>query len=156
MRSLAVKLRAAGLRRVNISLDTLDRERFAAMTRRDELPRVLDGIDAACAAGFDPVKINTVVMRGSNDDEIVDLATFGRERGVEVRFIEWMPLDAGGDWDRGQVVGQDEIVARIDAVYPLEQLDRPRRGTGRSLALPRWRRHGRRDPQRHQAVLWRL
>ena len=64
-RSLAVKLRAAGLRRVNISLDTLDRERFAAMTRRDELPRVLDGIDAACDAGFDPVKINAVVMRGT-------------------------------------------------------------------------------------------
>ena len=134
MRSLAVKLRAAGLRRVNISLDTLDRERFAAMTRRDELPRVLDGIDAACAAGFDPVKINTVVMRGTNDDEIVDLATFGRERGVEVRFIEWMPLDAGGDWGRGQVVGQDEIVARIDAVYPLEQL------TARGAApADRWR-----------------
>ena len=122
MRSLAPKLREAGLRRVNISLDTLDRQRFAAMTRRDELPKVLDGIDAACAAGFDPVKINAVVMRGTNDDEIVDLATFGRERGIEVRFIEWMPLDAGGGWDRGEVVGQDEIVARIDAVYPLEQL----------------------------------
>ena len=95
---------------------------------------MLDGIDAACAAGFDPVKINTVVMRGTNDDEIVDLATFGRERGVEVRFIEWMPLDAGGDWGRGQVVGQDEIVARIDAVYPLEQL------TARGAApADRWR-----------------
>ena len=92
------------------------------MTRRDELPRVLDGIDAACEAGFDPVKINAVVMRDVNDDEIVDLATFGRERGVEVRFIEWMPLDAGGGWDVRHVVGQDEIVARIDAVYPLEQV----------------------------------
>ena len=122
LRSLADRLRSAGLRRVNISLDTLDRERFLAMTRRDELPRVLDGIDAACEAGFDPVKINAVVMRGVNDDEIVDLATFGRERGVEVRFIEWMPLDAGGGWDVRHVVGQDEIVARIDAVYPLEQV----------------------------------
>jgi cyclic pyranopterin phosphate synthase len=92
------------------------------MTRRDELAHVLDGIDAACEAGFHPVKINAVVMRGINDDEIVDLATFGRQRGVEVRFIEWMPLDAGGGWDAAQVVGQDEIVARIDAVYPLEQL----------------------------------
>ncbi len=69
------------------------------MTRRDELDRVLDGIDAAKEAGFDPVKINTVVQRGVNDDEIVDLATFGRERGVEVRFIEFMPLDASGGWD---------------------------------------------------------
>ena len=122
LRSLAGALRAAGLRRVNISLDTLDRDRFAEMTRRDELAHVLDGIDAACEAGFDPVKINAVVMRGVNDDEIVDLATFGRARGVEVRFIEWMPLDAGGGWDAGQVVGQDEIVARIEAVYPLEQV----------------------------------
>ena len=122
LRLLAGRLRAAGLRRVNISLDTLDRERFLAMTRRDELPRVLDGIDAACEAGFDPVKINAVVMRDVNDDEIVDLATFGRERGVEVRYIEWMPLDAGGGWDVRHVVSQDEIVARIDAVYPLEQV----------------------------------
>jgi GTP 3',8-cyclase len=122
LRSLAGTLRAAGLRRVNISLDSLDRDRFATMTRRDELDHVLDGIDAACDAGFDPVKINAVVMRGVNDDEVVDLATFGRERGVEVRFIEWMPLDAGGGWDADQVVGQDEIVARIDAVYPLEQV----------------------------------
>jgi GTP 3',8-cyclase len=134
LRPLAAKLRAAGLRRVNISLDTLDRERFAAMTRRDELTRVLDGIAAACAAGFDPVKINTVVMRGVNDDELVDLATFGRQHGVEVRFIEWMPLDASGGWDLGQVVGQDEIVSRIGAVYPLEQL--PARG---AAPADRWR-----------------
>ena len=134
LRQLAGPLRAAGLRRVNISLDTLDRERFASMTRRDELPRVLDGIAAACEAGFDPVKINAVVMRGVNDDELVDLATFGRERGVEVRFIEWMPLDAGGGWDVGQVVGQDEIVSRIDAVYPLEQV--PARG---AAPADRWR-----------------
>ncbi|HET9665404.1 MAG TPA: GTP 3',8-cyclase MoaA [Desertimonas sp.] len=122
LRLLATRLRAAGLRRVNISLDTLDRERFAMMTRRDELPGVLDGIAAAREAGFDPVKINAVVMRGVNDDELVDLAAFGRREGVEMRFIEWMPLDASGGWDVGQVVGQDEIVARIDAVYPLEQV----------------------------------
>jgi cyclic pyranopterin phosphate synthase len=122
LRLLADRLRVAGLRRINISLDTLDRERFATMTRRDELPRVLDGIAAAQEAGFDPVKVNAVVMRGVNDDEIVDLATFGREHGVEVRFIEWMPLDSGGAWDAQSVVGQDEIVARVDAVYPLEQV----------------------------------
>ena len=78
LRLLAAELRAAGLRRVNISLDTLDRERFVAMTRRDELDHVLDGIDAALEAGFDPVKLNTVVQRGVNDDELVDLAAFGR------------------------------------------------------------------------------
>lgn len=126
MRLLAPSLQAAGLRRVNISLDTLDREKFERMTRRDQLERVLDGIDASQQAGFDPVKINAVIERGVNDDEIVDLATFGRDRGVEVRFIEFMPLDASGHWITDKVVGQDEIVAAIDAVYPLEQM--PARG----------------------------
>ena len=95
-RLLADELRNAGLDRVNISLDTLQRERFVEMTRRDELERVLDGIEAAKEAGFAPVKINTVVQRGVNDDEIVDLARFGRDNDVEVRFIEFMPLDANG------------------------------------------------------------
>ncbi|HEY3485924.1 MAG TPA: GTP 3',8-cyclase MoaA [Ilumatobacteraceae bacterium] len=126
MRLLAGELRAVGLNRVNISLDTLDREKFERMTRRDELVRVLDGIDAAKEAGFDPVKINAVVERGVNDDEIVDLARFGRENDVEVRFIEFMPLDATGHWVNEQVVGQDEIVAAIDAVFPIRQL--PARG----------------------------
>jgi cyclic pyranopterin phosphate synthase len=134
LRNLAAPLRAAGLARVNVSLDTLDRERFAAMTRRDELPRVLDGIAAAREAGFAPVKVNAVVMRDVNDDEIVDLAAFGRNNDVEVRFIEWMPLDASGVWDSRQVVGQDEIVARIDDVYPLEPV--PARG---AAPADRWR-----------------
>ena len=122
LRLLVHDLRDAGLSRVNISLDTLQRDRFVEMTRRDELHSVLDGIEAAKEAGFSPVKINAVVERGVNDDEVVDLATFGRERGVEVRFIEFMPLDADGGWAREMVVSQDEIVARIDAVYPLEQI----------------------------------
>jgi cyclic pyranopterin phosphate synthase len=126
LRSSAQTLRDAGLRRVNVSLDTLDAGRFLAMTRRDELERVLDGIEAAKEAGFDPVKVNAVVERGVNDDEIVGLAAYGRERGVEVRFIEFMPLDADGQWANDKVVGQDEILAAIDAVYPLEQL--PARG----------------------------
>jgi len=134
LRLLAAGLRRAGLRRVNISLDTLDRQRFAEMTRRDEIERVLDGIGAAREAGFDPVKINAVVQRDVNDDEIVDLATFGRRQGIEVRFIEWMPLDASGGWDVRRVVGQDEIVARIAAVYPLEQV--PARG---AAPADRWR-----------------
>jgi cyclic pyranopterin phosphate synthase len=126
LRLVADTLKESGLRRVNISLDTLDRAKFLQMTRRDELERVLDGIEAAKDAGFDPVKINAVIERGVNDDEIVALATFGRERQVEVRFIEFMPLDADGHWMNDKVVGQDEIVAAIDAVYPLEQL--PARG----------------------------
>jgi cyclic pyranopterin phosphate synthase len=126
MRLVAQTLRDAGLQRVNVSLDTLDRVKFREMTRRDELVRVLDGIEAAKEAGFDPVKVNAVIERGVNDDEIVDLATFGRDRGVEVRFIEFMPLDADGHWMNDKVVGQDEIVAAIDTVYPLEQL--PARG----------------------------
>jgi cyclic pyranopterin phosphate synthase len=134
LRGMAKHLRTAGLRRVNVSLDSLDRAKFERMTRRDELVNVLDGIEAAKEAGFDPVKINAVVERGVNDDEIVDLATFGRERDVEVRFIEFMPLDAGAHWMNDQVVGQDEIVATIDAVYPLEQM--PARG---AAPADRWR-----------------
>ncbi|MFM8266498.1 MAG: GTP 3',8-cyclase MoaA [Ilumatobacteraceae bacterium] len=133
-RQLAAPLREAGVRRVNISLDTLRRDRFEQMTRRDELVRVLDGIEAAKEAGFDPVKINAVIERGVNDDEIIDLARFGRERQVEVRFIEFMPLDAAGHWVDGKVVGQDEIVARLADVFPLEQV--PARG---AAPADRWR-----------------
>jgi cyclic pyranopterin phosphate synthase len=134
LRLLAHELRAAGVQRVNISLDTLVREKFERMTRRDELPRVLDGIQAAQEAGFDPVKVNAVIERGVNDDEILDLATFGREWGVEMRFIEFMPLDATGHWMHAKVVSQDEIVATIHAVYPLEQV--PARG---AAPADRWR-----------------
>jgi cyclic pyranopterin phosphate synthase len=134
LRHIAVDLRSAGLRRINISLDSLDREKFARMTRRDELDNVLLGIDAAVAAGFDPVKINAVIERGVNDDEIVDLARFGRERGVEVRFIEFMPLDATDEWQRSKVVGQDEIVARLADVWEIEQV--PARG---AAPADRWR-----------------
>ena len=134
LRHIAHDLREAGLRRINISLDTLDREKFERMTRRDELPNVLAGIDAAIAAGFDPVKINAVVERGVNDDEIVDLARFGRDVGVEVRFIEFMPLDATDEWQRSKVVGQDEIVARLAEVWRLEPV--PARG---AAPADRWR-----------------
>src|SRR5688572_24713592 len=85
LRSLAADLRSAGLRRVNISLDSLRADRFLELTRRDELERVLDGIDAALEVGFDPVKVNVVCMEGVNDDEILDFAELGRRLGVEVR-----------------------------------------------------------------------
>ena len=118
--SLAAELRRAGLGRVNVSLDSLRPERFAELTRRDDLAKVLAGIDAAVAAGFSPVKVNCVLTRGVNDDEVVELAAFGRDRGVVMRFIEFMPLDASGAWTPGAVVPLDEIVARIDAAFPLE------------------------------------
>jgi GTP 3',8-cyclase len=124
LRRDAHALRDAGLGRVNVSLDSLRADRFLELTRRDELVSVLDGIDAALEAGFDPVKVNVVCMDGVNDDEIVDFAAFGRDRGVEVRFIEWMPLDAGHTWERVRVVPGERIVRTIDAVFPLEPLPR--------------------------------
>jgi cyclic pyranopterin phosphate synthase len=120
---LAHDLAAAGLKRINVSLDSLRRERFFALTKRDELDRVLAGIDAALHAGLDPVKVNTVVMRGVNDDEVVDLARFGREKGVGVRFIEFMPLDAQGEWSHDKVVPAREILDRINNVFPLREAE---------------------------------
>ncbi len=120
---MAQPLRDAGLQRINISLDSLRRERFAEITRRDALSEVLTGITAAVEAGLDPVKVNVVVVRGWNQDEIVDFAEFGRQTGVQPRFIEFMPLDADGTWSMDKVVGADEIVAAIHAVHPLEGVE---------------------------------
>jgi GTP 3',8-cyclase len=119
----AQELARAGLSRVNISCDSLRRERFAAITARDALSQVLDGIDAAVEAGLRPVKVNCVLVRGVNDDEVLDFAAFGRARGVEVRFIEWMPLDGGGHWSSDQVVAAADVIAAIDAEWPLSAPD---------------------------------
>jgi cyclic pyranopterin phosphate synthase len=116
---MARPLAAAGLRRINVSLDSLRPETFHALTRRDDLDRVLAGIDAALETGLDPVKVNCVVIRGVNDDEVTDLAAFGRAKGVGVRFIEFMPLDADGEWSMDRVVPAQEILDRVDAVFPL-------------------------------------
>ncbi len=107
---IANDLRAAGLHRLNISIDTLHHERFLELTKRNELDRVLEGIQAAISAGFDPVKLNVVPMRGINDDEILDFLHFGRDNGVIVRFIEFMPLDAQGHWSNDRVVPAKEIL----------------------------------------------
>ena len=125
---MAHDLAAAGLRRINVSLDSLRPDTFAALTRRDDLDRVLAGIDASLDAGLDPVKVNCVVIRGVNDDEVVDLAAFGRAKGVGLRFIEFMPLDAAGTWTMDQVVPAQEILDRIDAVFPLERDPLPEAG----------------------------
>lgn len=124
LRLHAAALVAAGLKRINISLDSLQRERFTELTRRDELDRVLDGVDAALEAGLQPIKINVVMMRGINDDEIVDFANYGREKDVTVRFIEFMPLDAGDVWTDRLVVPADEIIKTIGEAFPIEPVVR--------------------------------
>jgi len=122
---MAHDLAAAGLRRINVSLDSLRPEVFRELTRRDDLHQVIAGIDAALDAGLDPVKVNCVVMRGVNDGEVVDLAGFARDRGIGLRFIEFMPLDADGMWQAERVVPAQEILERIHAVFPLEGLPVP-------------------------------
>jgi GTP 3',8-cyclase len=119
---VAGKLAAAGLRRVNVSCDSLRPERFAAIRRRGKLDVVLDAMSAAENAGLTPLKVNVVLLRNHNDDEILDFASFARTTGRIVRFIEFMPLDAQGKWDRGQLVTGREVFERISAVWPLEPL----------------------------------
>jgi cyclic pyranopterin phosphate synthase len=116
---LAGPLAEAGVDRATVSCDSLLRHRFAEMTRRDALDRVLAGLRAAEAAGLTPIKINTVVIGGTNDDEVVDFARWARETGYEVRFIEYMPLDAQHAWEREKVVPGARILEAIDAVHPL-------------------------------------
>ena len=115
---------SAGLHRVNISIDSLRSERFKEITLRDDMEKVITGIEASIDAGLSPVKINVVVMRGINDDEIIDFAKFGRELGVIVRFIEFMPLDADEKWSTLSVVSLEEIFSAINSIYPLEPVKR--------------------------------
>lgn len=110
---------AAGLHRLNISIDTLDRERFHALTRRDRLDDVLAGIAAAGRSGLRPLKLNAVAMRGVNDDELADLVRFAVAHGAQMRFIEQMPLDAGHTWDRSTMVTRAEILAELDRHWQL-------------------------------------
>ncbi len=119
-------LRNAGLDRITISLDSLRPERFAEITGVDALPKVIGAIDAAEAAGFPSPKINAVIVRGRNDDELVDFARFARERGVRMRFIEFMPLDSGHEWSREMVVSGREIYAAINAAFPLKLINQNR------------------------------
>ena len=121
---LADDLAAAGLQRINVSLDSLRPDRFEQLTRRDALEDVLAGIDAAVAAGLSPVKVNMVPVRGVNDDELADFVQFGRDRGVEVRFIEFMPLDAQGEWRAERVVTRAEVLAAVGARFAVEPVGR--------------------------------
>ena len=112
-------LKRAGLDRITISLDSLRREEFQRSTGVDALARVLGGIAAAQAAGLTPIKVNAVIVRGHNDEEVADFAAFAREHGVAMRFIEFMPLDSGHEWARADVVSGREILARIERRFPL-------------------------------------
>ena len=115
----AGELAAAGLRRVNVSLDTLDRDRFAKLTGRDRLDDVLGGLEAAAAAGLGPIKINTVLLRGENEEEAIGLVAFGREHGYEVRFIEFMPLENDRSWDLARVVSGAMVRRAIAKNWPI-------------------------------------
>jgi cyclic pyranopterin phosphate synthase len=117
----APDLAAAGLQRINVSLDTLKPERFRDMTRRDGLDRVLRGLEIAHEVGLRPVKVNTVLMKGVNDDEILSLVAAARDRGWDLRFIEFMPLENGSTWDLSRVVSGQEVRRRIESRWPLTE-----------------------------------
>ncbi|WP_153395174.1 GTP 3',8-cyclase MoaA [Ornithinicoccus halotolerans] len=124
---VADDLRAAGLARVNISLDTLRPDTFRELARRDRLDDTLRGVRAAAEAGFHPVKLNTVLLRGVNDQEAVDLLAFALEHGYQLRFIEQMPLDAGHTWTRHGMVTGEEILDRLRTAHRLQPV--PTRGS---------------------------
>ncbi|MGJ3507195.1 GTP 3',8-cyclase MoaA [Enemella sp. A6] len=127
----AAALAEAGLNRINVSLDTLDPDTFTSLTRRRRLDDVLAGIDAALAAGLAPVKVNSVLIRGVNDHEAADLVSWALDTGVQLRFIEQMPLDPQKGWSREQMVTAEEIRDRVAAVHPLvaDPEDAARRGS---------------------------
>ncbi len=119
-------LQEAGLDRVNISLDTLDREHYAQLTRRDRLPDVLAAIDAAVAAGMHPVKVNSVIMPGVNEEDIVALAEYCLSRGAQLRFIEQMPLGPREEWRREDMVTAEQILERLSTAFVLTPAEEPR------------------------------
>src|SRR3989441_10641680 len=123
---------AAGLRRINVSIDSLQRDRFFQMTRRDALPQVMRGLDAiACYPQVRPIKINAVALRGFTEQEALPLAELARRTGFQVRFIEFMPLDADRAWTEDAVLTGDEIRAILERVHPLEELPREPSATAR-------------------------
>ncbi len=119
LESLAAPLADAGIDRATVSCDSLLRHRFVEMTRRDALDKVMRGLQAAEAAGLTPIKINCVVIGGTNDDEVVGFARWARETAYEVRFIEYMPLDAQHAWERRKVVPARTVLERIAETFPL-------------------------------------
>ena len=124
LKERAQGLRDAGLQRLTISCDSLKPETFRQITRRDSLQSVLDGIEATIAVGFPPPKINCVVIRGMNETEVADFADFARQTGISMRFIEYMPLDNGHQWDRRMLVSGQEILRRIQERHSLTPVHR--------------------------------
>jgi cyclic pyranopterin phosphate synthase len=133
----AADLKAAGLHRITVSLDTLQAEKMKALTRRDQLSAVQDGLGAANQAGFEGLKLNTVVMRGTNDDELAELVNYAAGLGIEARFIEYMDVGGASDWNAATVVPASEIVSRLEQKF------------GAAVAMPR------RDPAA-PASRWRF
>jgi GTP 3',8-cyclase len=134
---LADRLRDAGLHRITVSLDTLRPDRFRELTRFNEHQAVLDGIAAAAAAGFDPIKIDTVVVRGTNDDELTAILEYGREVGAEVRFIEYMDVGGATRWSPEAVVSRREILRRLETVYgEITQVDETSSAPADRFELP--------------------
>ena len=126
---IAEDLKAAGLTRVNVSIDTLDRETFIELAKRDRLADTIAGIEASAAAGLLPVKLNTVLMRGVNEAEAPDLLAFALEHGYQLRFIEQMPLDAQHQWDRTQMITGEEILTRLRTRFELTAMPDDTRGS---------------------------
>ena len=126
LRKMARELHEAGLPRINVSLDTLDEEKFIQMTRRDVLHKVLDGLEEATRYFQLPIKINVVAMKGYTEDELLDFAKMARTGPFQVRFIEFMPLDADRSWTRDQVLDGAEIIERINDKWPLDAVKRPK------------------------------
>jgi cyclic pyranopterin phosphate synthase len=122
----AAALKAAGLMRINVSIDTLDAEKFRRMTKRGDLDKVLEGLFAAKKAGLAPIKINAVVERGVNEGDILDLVAFAREQGFTMRFIEYMDVGNANDWTSKKLVPKKEIVEAIHARFPLKEIGRSR------------------------------
>ena len=120
----AAALRSAGLERLNVSLDTLDPEKFRRITKRGDLAPVLEGLFAAKKAGFDPIKLNAVIERGVNDDEILDLVEFARKHGFAIRFIEYMDVGNANNWKSDRMVSKQEILERIQSRFPLREVGR--------------------------------
>jgi GTP 3',8-cyclase len=125
-------LREAGLKRINISLDTLHLDRSREIARRDAFSRVMEGISAAEEAGLEPIKLNMVVMKGINDDEILAFARLARQKGYEVRYIEFMPLDGGDRWSMDRVVPSRQLQEQIEDEFPLTPVPKGRPGPATS------------------------
>jgi len=117
-------LKAAGLKRINVSVDTLDPEKFKRMTKRGDLKKVLEGLFAAKRCGLHPIKINAVIERGVNDDDVLKLVEFSRENGFAIRFIEYMDVGNSNNWTSEKLVSKKEILEKINSRYPLREAGR--------------------------------